>query len=89
MAAPAVTEPLHLEPTVLLEAASYRFTPLVSWLVATVRPAMTVELGPGDRASLLSTCGAVVRSDSGRSAPPCCSRRAPTGARTLRVSWPS
>ena len=63
VAAPAA-EPLHLEPTVLLEAGSYRFSPLVSWLVATVRPAMTVELGPGNRASLLSTVGAVLRSDS-------------------------
>ena len=65
VAAPAATEPLHPEPTVLLGASAYRFSPLVSWLVATVRPALTVELGPGDRASLLSTCGAVLRSDSG------------------------
>ena len=65
VATPAATDPLHLEPTVPLEAGSYRFSPLVSWLVATVRPAMTVELGPGDRASLLATCGAVLRSASG------------------------
>jgi hypothetical protein len=37
----------------------------VSWLVATARPALTVELGPGDRASLLATCQAVLRAGAG------------------------
>ncbi len=49
----------------LLESNAYRFSPLVSWLVATARPAVTIELGPGDKASLLSTCEAVLRSGNG------------------------
>jgi hypothetical protein len=34
-------------------------SPLLAWLIATLRPAITVELGPGDPALLLSTCAAV------------------------------
>jgi hypothetical protein len=63
--APVTAEVLHLEPTTLPEYSTYRFSPLVSWLVATARPAVTVELGPGDKASLLSTCEAVLRSGNG------------------------
>jgi hypothetical protein len=63
--AQAAPELLHLEVSTLLESASYRFSPLVSWLVATARPALTVELGPGDKASLVSTCEAALRADAG------------------------
>jgi hypothetical protein len=67
MAAPtAVTaEVLPLEPGTLPETGRDRFSPLVSWLVATARPAVTVELGPGEEASLRSTCEAVLRSGPG------------------------
>ncbi len=54
-------ELLHLEPPHGLGPAWHGFSPLVSWLIARTRPALTVELGPGDRASLLSTCDAVNR----------------------------
>ncbi len=64
MAAPMAAELLHREPSTLTESGAYRFSPLVSWLVATTRPGITVELGPGDEASLLSTCEAVRRSDA-------------------------
>lgn len=50
---------LQGEPFRQLDPQWRRFSPLVSWLIVTGRPAVTVELGPGDRASLLSTCGAV------------------------------
>ena len=42
-----------------MDSAGLLFTPLLSWLVARVRPAVTVELGPADWASLRSTCDAV------------------------------
>jgi hypothetical protein len=42
-----------------------RFSPLVSWLVAMARPAVVVEMGPGDEGSLRSTCEAVLRSEDG------------------------
>jgi hypothetical protein len=48
------------------EPGAYRFSPLVSWLVATARPEVVVELGPGDEPSLRSTCDAVLRSERGR-----------------------
>ncbi len=53
---------LHLEPSGQLDLAPRRFSPFVSWLITTARPSVTVELGPGDRESLLSTCHAVQRS---------------------------
>lgn len=65
MAAPVAAELQHLEPSTLTQSSTYRFSPLVSWLVATVRPGITVEMGPGDEASLLSTCEAVLRADAG------------------------
>jgi hypothetical protein len=73
---PVAAELLHLEPTALLESAAYRFSPLVSWLVATLRPALTVELGPGDEASLRSTCEAVLRAGAGGR---CAAVQTPTG----------
>jgi len=63
--APVAVDLIQLDSSSLLESASHRFSPLVSWLVSTTRPTVTVELGPGDRASLLSTCEAVLRSDDG------------------------
>ena len=48
------------------EPGAYRFSPLVSWLVATAKPEVTVELGPGDERWLRSTCDAVLRSGPGR-----------------------
>jgi hypothetical protein len=57
-------QPLGLDAFSLLEPAAHRFSPLVTWLVATTRPAVTVELGPGDRGSLLSTCEAVLRANA-------------------------
>ena len=62
--APVGSELFHLQPSTL-ESGTYRFSPLVSWLVGTAHPSVTVELGPGDRASLLSTCEAVLRSGNG------------------------
>ena len=47
------------------DSPTHGFSPLVSWLVATTRPAVTVELGPGDRTSLLATCAAVQGAGSG------------------------
>lgn len=41
----------------------YRFSPLVSWLIATARPEVVVEVGPGDESSLRSTCEAVLLSE--------------------------
>ena len=43
----------------------HAFSPLVSWLVASTRPSLTVEWGPGDRTSLLATCDAVARVGDG------------------------
>ena len=59
-------ELLHLERSTLPETGRYRFSPLVSWLVATARPEVVVEVGPGDEGSLRSTCEAVLRSEDGR-----------------------
>ena len=76
-----------LNPPSVLGTGSHRFSPLVSWLVATARPALTVELGPGDRDSLLSTCGAVLRADAaGAVRRRAVSRPDPTGERTSRAS---
>jgi hypothetical protein len=74
---PATVELLNLDSSSLRESASHRFSPLVSWLVSTTRPAVTVELGPGDRASLQSTCEAVLRSDHGAR---CAAVLLPTGS---------
>ena len=54
-----VGEILRLEPTRRMDSAGLLYTPLLSWLVARVRPAVTVEIGPADWESLRSTCGAV------------------------------
>jgi len=56
----SILQLLHLEPRDL-DTARHGFSPLVSWLIALLHPALTVELGPGDRPSLLSTCDAVSR----------------------------
>ena len=58
-------ELLHVEPFRPVEPTGHRFSLLVSWLIATGRPTVTVELGPGDRASLASTCDAVSRLGAG------------------------
>ena len=76
---PVTAEVLRLEPATPLEPGAYRFSPLVSWLVATARPDVTVELGPGDEASLRSTCEAVLRSGGGAS---CVAVRLPSGSVT-------
>jgi len=54
-----VGEILRLEPIRRRDSAGLLFTPLLSWLVARVRPDVTVEIGAADWASLRSTCGAV------------------------------
>ena len=77
LSAPAALRPLGVEAFSLLEPAAHRFSPLVSWLVSTTRPALTVELGPGDRGSLLSTCEAVLRADAGGT---CAAVLLPTGS---------
>ena len=64
--APVAAELLHLERSTLPENGRDRFAPLVSWLVATARPEVVVEVGPGDEGSLRSTCEAVLRSEEGR-----------------------
>jgi hypothetical protein len=64
--APGGAEILLVEEATLREPGAYRFSPLVSWLVATAKPEVTVELGPGDERSLASTCDAVLRSGHGR-----------------------
>jgi hypothetical protein len=56
------TELLRLGSSTLLPSGSHRFSPLVAWLISTTAPSVTVELGPGDRGSLTSTCEAVLRS---------------------------
>jgi hypothetical protein len=56
---------LQVEPFRPSDPTGHRFSPLISWLIATVRPMTTVELGPGDRASLLCTCDAVSRLGAG------------------------
>jgi hypothetical protein len=61
-----IPEVLQVEETTLREPGAYRFSPLVSWLIATAKPEVTVELGPGDERSLRSTCDAVLRSGHGR-----------------------
>ena len=61
----AIDDPLGPEPQALFDSTSSRVSPLVSWLVATTRPALTVELGPGDATSILSTCEAVERAEAG------------------------
>jgi hypothetical protein len=76
-AAPVTAELLPRDFSPLPESGSHRFSPLVSWLVSTTRPAVTVEVGPGDRASLLSTCQAVARSDPGAT---CAAVVLPTGS---------
>ncbi len=55
---------LRRHPPGVITSGSSRFSALVSWLVATTRPALTVELGPADSTSLLSTCEAVERSSA-------------------------
>ncbi len=50
---------VQLEPFGQVNPARYRFSALVSWLVAHGRPAVTVELGPAECTSLFSTCDAV------------------------------
>ncbi len=52
-------EILRLEPVLRADSAGLLFTPLLSWLVARVRPAMTVELGAADWASLRATCHSI------------------------------
>src|SRR3984885_8646854 len=64
--APGGAEILLAEETTLREPGAYRFSPLVSWLVATAKPEVTVELGAGDERSPPSTCDAVLRSGHGR-----------------------
>lgn len=66
-AAPPIAADGHLvEQTAITDPGAYRFSPLVSWLVATARPEVVVELGPGDEPSLRSTCDAVLGSERGR-----------------------
>ncbi len=55
---------MQADPFALAEPAPHRFSPLVSWLVATIRPPVTVELGSGERASLISTFAAVLQTDA-------------------------
>ena len=57
--APSLEEVIELEPLRRIDPAGLLFSPLLSWLVARVRPALTVEVGPGEWGSLLSTCDAV------------------------------
>jgi hypothetical protein len=64
--APGGAEVLLEEEATVREPGAYRFSSLVSWLVATAKPEITVELGPGDEHSLTSTCDAVLRSGHGR-----------------------
>jgi hypothetical protein len=61
-APPALEGLLPLEPwSADDETSPYRFSPLLAWLVATTRPSLVSELGPGDEASLAATCEAVRR----------------------------
>jgi hypothetical protein len=57
---------LPLDRSIPPEPGRDRFSPLVSWLVATARPAVVVEMGPGDENSLRSSCEAVLRSEDPR-----------------------
>jgi hypothetical protein len=67
-AGPPTAADVHLvERTAAPDPGTYRFSPLVSWLVATACPEVVVELGPGDEPSLRSTGDAVLRSERGRS----------------------
>lgn len=61
----AIDDLLGHEASVLFDSSSSRVSPIVSWLVATTRPALTVELGSGDGTSILSTCEAVERAGAG------------------------
>ena len=54
-----VGEILRLEPIRRADSSGLLYSPLLSWLVARVRPAVTVEIGAADWASLRATCGAV------------------------------
>jgi hypothetical protein len=63
---PTTADVLLRERTAAPDPGAYRFSPLVSWLVATARPEVVVELGPGDEPSLRSTGDAVLRSERGR-----------------------
>jgi hypothetical protein len=63
---PVAAELVPLDGSTQPEPGPYRFSPLVSWLVATARPEVVVEVGPGDEGSLRSTCEAVLRSEDGR-----------------------
>ena len=79
--APWPTELLHLEPSTLPESAAHRFSPLVSWLVATTRPARDRGARPRRRGRPCSRparrcCGPT----PGRGAPPSCSPPGPDGA---------
>jgi vacuolar-type H+-ATPase subunit H len=65
VAAPGPDELLRLDSFDLFQPGSHRFSPLVSWLIATTHPSVTVELGPGDRGSLVSTCEAVLQTGAG------------------------
>jgi hypothetical protein len=77
VAAPGPAELLRAETPSSLRSGSHRFSPLVSWLVATTGPSLTVELGPGDRDSLVSTCEAVLQSGAGAR---CAAVLLPTGS---------
>lgn len=55
-----------LEPARAPEPGPYRFSPLISWLLATTDPEVLVELGSGDEASLRATCGRARRSGRAR-----------------------
>jgi hypothetical protein len=61
-ARPAALE--HVQQRATPPSAAHSFSPLVSWITATTRPALLVELGPGDEASLRSTFGTARRSDA-------------------------
>lgn len=60
---PASLAALQVEPGWLAHPP-HRFSPLMSWLVSATRPALAVELGPGDRSSLISTCESVLGADA-------------------------
>jgi hypothetical protein len=55
-----------VEPMAMPEPGANRFSPLVSWLIATALPEVVVELGPGDEPSLRAACDAMLRSERGR-----------------------
>ena len=76
---PLPAEVLAVELAPLPESGTDPFSALVSWLVATARPAVTVELGPGEPTSLRATCEAVLRSGPGAA---CVAVLLPSGADT-------